>query len=56
MAEQKGLGGLVLVLTGAIFLMVAYFAGWSDSNLVLVAGLMIIIVGTIVYVKAARNC
>ena len=42
--------GLALVSAGAIFLIVSFFAGWTTSNLVLLGGLILIILGVILHV------
>ena len=55
---MNGLGqliGVALVIIGALFLIVAYLAGWTSSNLVLLIGLIIIIIGIIMHVKLAKS-
>ena len=42
--------GLALVLAGAILLIVSKIVGWTSSNLVLLTGLIIIILGTFLHV------
>ena len=51
----KQLIGVALVIIGALFLIVAYLAGWTSSNLVLLIGLIIIIIGIIMHVKLAKS-
>ena len=46
--------GLALVLTGAILLIVSYILGWTTSNLVLLGGLFIIIIGVWLHVKMQK--
>ena len=46
--------GLALIVVGAILLAIAYLAGWTSSNLVLLAGLAFIVVGVILHVKSAK--
>jgi uncharacterized membrane protein HdeD (DUF308 family) len=52
--KVKILMGVALVLTGALLLIVAYVAGWTTSNLVLLAGLLMIIVGIYLHVKLTK--
>jgi membrane-bound ClpP family serine protease len=47
--------GLALVLTGAILLIVSYILGWTTSNLVLLGGLFIIIIGVWLHVKMQKS-
>jgi hypothetical protein len=51
----KGLIGVALVIIGALFLMIAFLAGWTSSNLVLLLGLIIIIIGLILHVKLSKS-
>ena len=51
----KQLIGVALVMAGALFLIVAYLMGWTSSNLVLLLGLLIIIIGIILHVKLAKS-
>ena len=51
----KQLIGVALVMAGALFLIVAYLLGWTSSNLVLLLGLLIIIIGVILHVKLAKS-
>jgi membrane-bound ClpP family serine protease len=47
--------GLALVITGAILLIVSYILGWTTSNLVLLGGLFIIIIGVWLDVKMQKS-
>ena len=47
--------GVALVLAGALLLIIAYLAGWTASNIVLLLGLIIIIIGLILHVKYAKS-
>jgi hypothetical protein len=52
---SKSIIGVALVLTGALFLITAYLLGWTSSNLVLILGLIIIVIGLILHVKYAKS-
>ena len=47
--------GIALVMAGALLLIVAYLAGWTSSNLVLLSGLIIIVIGLFLHVKYAKS-
>ena len=51
----KRLIGVALVIIGALFLIVAYLAGWTGSNIVLLTGLIFIIIGIILHVKLTKS-
>ncbi|MBP5799376.1 MAG: hypothetical protein J6W43_05655 [Prevotella sp.] len=51
----KQLIGVALVMAGALFLIVAYLVGWTSSNLVLLLGILIIIIGVILHVKLTKS-
>ena len=51
----KQLIGVALVIIGALFLIVAYLAGWTGSNIVLFIGLLLIIIGVILHVKLTKS-
>ena len=51
----KQLIGVALVMAGALFLIVAYLADWTSSNLVLLLGLIIIIIGLYLHVKFTKS-
>jgi len=42
-------------MAGAILLIVGYLAGWTSSNLVLLTGLIIIILGVFLHVRQQKN-
>ncbi|MBO7047223.1 MAG: hypothetical protein J6W38_12905 [Prevotella sp.] len=47
--------GVALVIIGALFLIVAYLVGWTSSNLILLIGLIIIVLGVILHVKLTKS-
>jgi hypothetical protein len=47
--------GVALVSAGALLLIVAYIVGWTSSNLVLLAGLLMVVMGVILHVKLAKS-
>ena len=51
----KQLIGVALVIIGALFLIVAYLAGWTSSNLVLLSALFIIVICVFLHVKLAKS-
>ena len=55
MNNIRQLTGVALVIIGALFLIIAYLAGWTSSNIVLLIGLIIIIIGVITHVKLAKS-
>ena len=55
MNSIRQLIGVALVIIGALFLIIAYLAGWTSSNIVLLIGLIIIIIGVITHVKLAKS-
>ena len=55
MSRWKQLIGVALVMAGALFLIIAYVAGWTSSNLVLLFGLIIILIGLFLHVKYAKT-
>ena len=55
MSRWKQLIGVALVMAGALFLMTAYLAGWTSSNLILLLGLIIIIIGLYLHVKFTKS-
>ena len=54
-SRMKQLRGVALVMAGALFLIIAYLLGWTSSNLVLLSGLLIIIIGVILHVKLTKS-
>ena len=55
MNNIRQLTGVALVIIGAFFLIIAYLLGWTSSNIVLLIGLIIIIIGIIMHVKLAKS-
>ena len=59
MITMKQYIGIALVVAGALLLIVSYIAGWTSSNIVLLTGLIIIILGVVwhvKYIKSAKSC
>ena len=55
MKSLKAYLGVALVIIGAILLMVGYIAGWTSSNLVLLTGLIIIVLGAVLHIKQLKK-
>ena len=55
MNNIRQLTGVALVIIGALFLIIAYLVGWTSSNIVLLIGLIIIIIGIIMHVKLTKS-
>ena len=51
MSGLKSYVGVALILVGALLLIVCYIAGWTSSNLVLLAGLILIILGAVQHIR-----
>ena len=47
--------GVALVVAGALLLIVSKIAGWTSSNLVLLSGLALIVLGVILHVKHIKS-
>ena len=47
--------GVALVITGALLLIVSYLAGFTDNNLVLLTGLIIIVLGAVLHVRHQKK-
>ena len=47
--------GVALIVIGALLLAVSYVAGWTSSNLVLLTGLIIIVLGAFMHVKCIKS-
>lgn len=47
--------GVALIVVGALLLIVSYLAGWTNSNLILLIGLIIIIFGVTQYVRQQKS-
>ena len=55
MISIKSYIGVALVVAGALLLIVSKIVGWTSSNLVLLIGLIIIIIGTVLHVKKIKS-
>ena len=55
MITMKQYIGIALVVAGALLLIVSYFAGWTSSNLVLLTGLILIILGVVWHVRRIKS-
>ena len=47
--------GVALIVIGALLLAVSYVVGWTSSNLVLLTGLIIIVLGAFMHVKRIKS-
>ena len=47
--------GVALVVAGALLLIVSKIVGWTSSNLVLLSGLIIIVIGLFLHVKLTKS-
>jgi len=47
--------GVALVIIGALLLMVGYVAGWTSSNLFLLAGFILILMGAVSHIKHLKK-
>ena len=47
--------GIALVVAGALLLIVSKIVGWTSSNLVLLTGLIIILLGVIIHIKLTKS-
>jgi hypothetical protein len=48
-------GGMALVFTGAILLLVSFLTGWTRYNSVLLLSLLLIILGIVVHVRQIKR-
>ena len=55
MSGLKSYVGVALILVGALLLIVSYIAGWASSNLVLLSGLILIVLGAFMHIKHLKN-
>ena len=55
MITMKQYIGIALVVAGALLLIMSYIAGWTSSNLVLLTGLILIILGVVWHVKRIKS-
>ncbi|MBQ5982792.1 MAG: hypothetical protein IJL54_11555 [Prevotella sp.] len=47
--------GLPLVFVGLLWLVICFLAGWTNSNALLITGVILIAVGIITYVMKMKN-
>jgi len=47
--------GIALVVAGALLLIVGKIVGWTSSNLVLLTGLILILLGVIIHIKLTKS-
>ena len=55
MITMKQYIGIALVVAGALLLIVSYIAGWTSSNIVLLTGLIIIILGAALHIRQLKK-
>ena len=55
MISIKSYIGVALVVAGALLLIVSYIAGWTSSNLILLSGLTLIVLGAFLHVKYIKS-
>ncbi len=55
MTGLKSYLGVALVIIGALLLMIGYLAGLTSSNLFLLAGFIIIVVGAFTHIKHLKR-
>ena len=55
MISIKSYIGVALVVAGALLLIVSYIAGWTSSNLILLSGLTLIVLGAFLHVKHIKS-
>ena len=55
MSGMRSYIGVALILVGALLLIVGYIAGWTSSNLVLLTGLIIIVLGAVLHIKQQKK-
>ncbi len=55
MITIKSYLGVALIVVGALLLGIGYLAGWTSSNLVLLSGLTLIVLGVILYVRHIKT-
>ena len=54
MKELKAYLGVALVIIGALLLIVGYMAGFTSSNLFLLGGFILILVGAVTHIKQQK--
>ncbi len=47
----KQYAGVALIMIGALLFLISYLTGWLSSNLLLLSGLVLIILGVIMHVR-----
>jgi membrane-bound ClpP family serine protease len=47
--------GMALVLAGAILLIVSYLTGWTSSNLVLLSGYLMVVIGAYLHIRMQKK-
>ena len=47
--------GIALVVAGALLLLISKIVGWTSSNLVLLSGLALIVLGVILHVELIKS-
>ena len=52
---QFSLDHRLFIILAAILLMVAYWVGWTSSNLVLSGGLLLVVLGAILHIRAQKK-
>ena len=55
MITIKSYLGVALIVVGALLLGVGFLVGWTSSNLVLLIGLIIIVLGAILHVRQQKK-
>ena len=55
MSGMRSYIGVALILVGALLLIVGYIAGWTSSNLVLLAGLLLVIIGAVQHIRQQKK-
>jgi len=55
MTGLKSYLGVALVIIGALLLVIGYAVGWTSSNLFLLAGFLLIVVGAFTHIKHLKR-
>ena len=55
MKSLKAYLGVALVIIGALLLIVGYMAGFTSSNLFLLGGFILILVGAVTHIKQLKK-
>ena len=56
MSRWKQLIGVVLIVVGALLLGIGYLVGWTSSNLMLLGGLLLILLGVFLHIRQQKKC